>query len=84
MYQNPILMNRIILPPNLLSFLASYQTDTESSRNYLYLLRDSYRPRKITISNLYELLFGQKQEAKKEENTEGPLKAEESYFSSYE
>ena len=84
MYQNPILMNRIVLPPNLLSALASCQTDIESSGNYLYLLRDTYRPRKITISNLYELLFGQKQETRKEENLDGPLKTEESYFSSYE
>lgn len=84
MYQNPILMNRIVLPSNLLSSLASCQTDTESSINYLYLLRETYRPKKITISNLYELLFGEKKGTKKEENTDGPLKAEESYFSSYE
>jgi len=84
LYQNPILMNRIVLPTNVISALATYHTDTESSSSYLYLLRDTYRPRKITISNLYELLFGQKQEVKKEINTDGPLKSEESYFSSYE
>ena len=77
-------MNRIVRPQNILSAIATYRTDTESSNNYLYLLRDTYRPRKMMISHLYELLFGQKQEPKKVENTDGPIKAEESYFSSYE
>jgi hypothetical protein len=77
-------MNRIVLSPSLLSALVSTQTDTESSNQYLYLLRDTYRPKKTTISHLYGLFFGRNASENQEKKSDGITPADESYFSSYE
>jgi hypothetical protein len=77
-------MNRIVLPPNVLYSLISYQTDTESSTNYLYLLKEMYRPRKIVIPNLHELFFGKNNNISKNQSDDGVSHTETDYFSSYE
>ena len=77
-------MNKIILPPSILSALMPNRTHIVSNDNDLYLLRENYPMHKATISDLYHLFFGKKIEKKNEELHDGPLEAEESYFSSYE
>jgi hypothetical protein len=84
LYSNPIPMNRIVLPPSVLSALVSYQTDTESATNYLYLLKEVYRPRKIVIPNLHELFFGKNNTASKKQSDDGVTNTDTDYFSSYE
>jgi hypothetical protein len=81
---NPNPMNKIILPPSILSALMPNRTHIVSQDNHLYLLRENYPMHKATISDLYRLLFGKKPEKIKNEISDGPIQAEESYFSSYE
>ena len=81
---NPNPMNKIILPPSILSALMPNRTHIVSQDNNLYLLREKYPMHKATISDLYRLFFGIKPEKKTVDLQDGPLVAEESYFSSYE
>jgi hypothetical protein len=82
--KNPNPMNKIILPPSILSALMPNRTHIVSNDNHLYLLREKYPMHKATISDLYSLFFGKRPGTKLNESNDGPMAAEESYFSSYE
>jgi hypothetical protein len=77
-------MNKIILPPTILSTLLPHHSRIESSDNYLYLLRETFKPNKIVISDLYNLFFGSKFEASKKLSQEDNNPTTPDYFSSYE
>jgi len=77
-------MNKIILPPSILSTLMPNRTHIISQDNNLYLIREKYPMHKATISDLYHLFFGKKTDKKNQEEHDGPLVVEEAYFSSYE
>lgn len=77
-------MNKIILPPSILSALMPNRTQLISQDNNLYLLREKYPMHKATISDLYRLFFGKRSEKIQHEVNDGPIQAEEAYFSNYE
>ena len=77
-------MNKIILPPAILSSLLPRHTRIEGNNNHIYLIRESYRPQKTTISKLYELFFGINADANGNQYKEDGNNASPEYFSSYE
>jgi hypothetical protein len=77
-------MNKIILPPTILSALLPNHTRIQGNNDQIYLVRESYRPQRTTISALYQLFFGSRYmpasiQPKKESGDGSP-----EYFSNYE
>jgi hypothetical protein len=77
-------MNKIILPPTILSALLPNHTRIEGNNNAIYLIRESYRPNKTTISKLYELFFGIGASASGNQYKEDGNNASPEYFCNYE
>ncbi|MFN9710759.1 MAG: hypothetical protein ACK55K_05060 [Bacteroidota bacterium] len=77
-------MNKIILPPAILSTLLPNHTRIESSDNNLYLLREKFQTHKLTISNLYRLFFGMEPASAKEQKESNIDASAHDYYSSYE
>lgn len=77
-------MNKIILPPAILSSLLPRHTRIEGNNNQIYLVRESYMPKKTTISKLYELFFGISPDSAGNYYKEDGNNSSPDYFSNYE
>jgi hypothetical protein len=77
-------MNKIILPPAMLSSLLPNYSLIESPDNSLYLLSENFKQKRIVISKLYQLFFGEKAQNEVNNSNDEVRTATHDYFSSYE
>ena len=77
-------MNKIILPPAILSALLPNHTRIEGNNNKVYLVREKYQIHRSTISEVYQLFFGKKFEPKGVLLKENLADVSPDYFSNYE